>query len=144
MAARAHGHGFAARTSVNRAGKVACTAARAIVTSPDSSGWRSASSESRPNSGASSRNKIPMCARLTAPGRITPAPPPTIAAFDDVWCGAQNGGTVQQPRPRRQLPATEWIDVTSIAAAVSSIGRIVGSRSASIVLPAPGGPSSDR
>ena len=46
-AAFAHGPGFAASTRVNRAGKTACVPARAIPTSPDSSGWRSASSTSR-------------------------------------------------------------------------------------------------
>ena len=129
---------------MNRAGNRAWAVARAIATSPDSSGCRSASRTSRLNSGASSRKRIPRCARLAAPGRISPDPPPTIAAFDDVWCGAQNGGTVTRPSPGFSAPATEWIDVTSIAAVASSRGRIVGSRSASIVLPAPGGPSSDR
>jgi elongation factor P hydroxylase len=36
--ALAHGHGFAASTSVNLAGNRAVTAALAITTSPDSSG----------------------------------------------------------------------------------------------------------
>ncbi len=43
----AHGHGLAAMTRVNRAGKVACVDARAITACPDSSGWRRASSTSR-------------------------------------------------------------------------------------------------
>jgi len=38
--------------------------------------------------------------------------------------------------PDGSAPATECIDVTSSAAAGSSLGRIVGSRSASMVLPA--------
>ena len=101
----AHGHGLAARTRVNRAGKTACVPARAITTSPDSSGWRSASRTSRWNSGASSRKRIPRCARLRgARADDTPLPPPTMAAIDDVWCGAQNGGTRQQPGARRQAP----------------------------------------
>ena len=61
-----------------------------------------------------------------------------------MWCGAQYGGTVSSPVPGGSWPAMEWIEVTSSAAAVSRLGRIDGSRSASMVLPAPGGPSSDR
>jgi hypothetical protein len=30
---------------------------------------------------------------------MTPLPPPTIAAIDEVWCGAQNGGMVISPVP---------------------------------------------
>src|SRR5690606_16603793 len=41
--AAAHGHGFAARTSVNRAGNRAMPSIRLIRTSPSSSGWRRAS-----------------------------------------------------------------------------------------------------
>ena len=77
---------------MKRAGNRAVTPARATTTSPDSRGWRRASSTSRPNSGASSRNRQPRWARDAAPGRMTPLPPPTIAALLAVWCGAQNGG----------------------------------------------------
>ena len=89
-------------------------------------------------------------AELGLDGRLRPVPGvlPAVAAaehrVDTVVVAAQNGGTSTSPVPGMRAPATEWIDVTSIAAAVSSLGRIVGSRSASIVLPAPGGPSSDR
>ena len=140
----AHGHGLAARTRVNRAGKRAVRPDRAITTWPDSSGWRSASSTSRPNSGASSRNRQPRWASDAAPGRITPLPPPTMAALLAVWCGAQNGGAVSSGLWSGSTPATEWIEVTSRAAAMSSRGSTVGIRSASMVLPAPGGPSRHR
>ena len=53
---------------MNRAGKVAVRAARAIVTQPSSSGWRSTSSTRRSNSGISSRNSTPWWARLISPG----------------------------------------------------------------------------
>src|SRR2546422_8028609 len=41
-------------------------AARAIVTTPSSIGWRSTSSTFLRNSGSSSRNSTPPCARLTS------------------------------------------------------------------------------
>src|SRR5215472_19161881 len=88
------GHGLAASTSVNLAGKRAVSPQRASTTSPDSSGWRSASSTSLENSGASSRNRNPWCANEAAPGCSAPVPPPTIAALVEVWWGAQNGGSV--------------------------------------------------
>ena len=71
-----------------------------------------------------------------------PLPPPTMAALVAVWCGAQKGGSVTSGRSGRSAPATEWIVLTSSAAAGSSTGMIVGKRSASIVLPTPGGPRS--
>src|ERR1700689_26164 len=126
-AARAHGQGFAARISVNLAGNLAVTPDLATTTSPASSGCRSASSTSRWNSGASSRKSTPRWASDAAPGRISPDPPPTIADLDAVWGGAQNGGTATRPAPGARVPATEWIDVTSSADAVSSFGKIVGS-----------------
>ena len=58
-----HGHRFIVATSWNRAGKIAAPAARAIATTPSSSGWRSASSAGRWNSGNSSRSR-----RRGAPG----------------------------------------------------------------------------
>jgi hypothetical protein len=55
--------------------------ARATLTVPVSSGWRSESSTARWNSGSSSRNSTPRCARLISPGR-TLSPPPTSAGID--------------------------------------------------------------
>ena len=74
-------HGFIAAISCTRAGKVTCALARATLTSPVSSGWRRLSSTPRWNSGSSSRNSTPRCARLTSPGR-TRRPPPTRAGID--------------------------------------------------------------
>ena len=54
-----HGHGFMAATSWNRAGYSTRSAARAIATTPVSSGSRSDSSTARWNSGSSSRNRTP-------------------------------------------------------------------------------------
>ena len=55
--------------------------ADATLTCPVSSGWRSESSTARWNSGSSSRNSTPRCARLISPGR-TFKPPPTNAGID--------------------------------------------------------------
>ena len=79
----------------------------------------------------------PVTAR---PGRARPEPPPTRAAMLALWCGAWNGGRRTSRPSGGRTPAIECRAVTSSAAASSSSGRIDGSRSASIVLPAPGGP----
>ena len=114
------------------------------TTTPSSSGWRSASSTERGNSGSSSRSSTPRCARLTSPGRGV-GPPPTIAGAEAPWCGARNGGTATSGRLRMAaVPATEWMRVTSSASSRVSGGRIAGRRRASIVLPVPGGPASRR
>jgi hypothetical protein len=60
------------------------------------------------------------------------------------WCGASNGGRVSSGASDARVPAMEWIAVTSSAACSSSGGRRPGRRSASIVLPAPGGPARNR
>ena len=73
------GVGFIAATSMNRAGSRIVACARAIVTCPSSNGCRNVSSTVRANSGSSSRNNTPRCARLTSPGRGT-VPPPINAA----------------------------------------------------------------
>lgn len=59
---------------MNDAGNVSDIAAREIVTRWSSSGWRKTSRTLRSNSGNSSRNSTPWCAKLTSPGRGT-APP---------------------------------------------------------------------
>ena len=64
-----------------------------------------------------------------------------IAAADAVWCGSTNGGTVTSGAPGASMPATECTAVTSSASAADSGGSSPGSRVASIVFPAPGGPT---
>ena len=61
---------------------------------PASSGSRSASRTSRLNSGNSSRNRMPLCASDTSPGRGT-LPPPTRATDEAEWCGARTGRCFQ-------------------------------------------------
>ena len=139
----AHGQRFIVPTSWNRAGNTARPDARAIETTPSSSGCRSASSVGRANSASSSRSSTPWCARLAYPGRI-PGPPPTTAAVEALWCGARNGGVRIRGCSGGSRPAAEWMRVTSSAASASSAGRIPGSLRASIVFPVPGGPARRR
>src|SRR4051794_23639756 len=75
-----------------RAGKVADSSPRAIVTSPLSRGCRSASMTSVRKRGNSSRKRMPLWARLISPGRTRPVPPPRRLARLASWCGAKNGG----------------------------------------------------
>ena len=76
------GQGFMAAISWKRAGNSARRAARAMVTVPLSSGWRKASSAARGNSGSSSRNSTPWCAREISPGRGGEPPPTSAIALD--------------------------------------------------------------
>ena len=79
-----------------RAGRVTAPWARTIVTDPASSGSRSPSRHARGNSGSSSRNKTPRCARLTSPGRVG-RPPPSRPATETVWCGMRTGARRWSP-----------------------------------------------
>src|SRR5437667_384062 len=124
---------------MKRAGYERLIAARAIVTTPSSIGWRSTSSTFLRKSGSSSRNSTPPCARLTSPGRGYD-PPPISPASEMVWCGARNGRRATSDSPSARTPATEWILVVSSASSRLILGRTVGSRRASIVFPDPGGP----
>ena len=70
---------------------------RESATYPDSNGSRNVCRARALNSGASSRNRMPRCARVIAPGTAMPLPPPTKAAVLAVWCGASNGGMSVMP-----------------------------------------------
>ena len=98
----------------------------------------------RLNSGASSRNSTPRCAFDTHPGRGMPLPPPRIAGAEALWCGASNGGVRTSSRSGVPPAVRERMAVTSMAASSSSGGRMLGSRSASMVFPDPGGPVKSR
>ena len=100
--ANPHGHGFAAATSVKRAGNSTEPPARVTTTRPSSSGWRSASTASRRNSVSSSRNSTPRCASETSPGRNDVLPLPRSPAVEMEWWGARKGRTVRSPRPSQQ------------------------------------------
>ena len=131
------GQGLQAITTMPRAGKVADSSPRAMVISPLSSGWRSASMTSVRNSGNSSRNSTPQCARLTSPGRTRPVPPPSRLALLASWWGAKNGGRVSRSSPGSSAPASEWIAVSSSDSSRRQVGQEPGIRSASVVLPGP-------
>ncbi len=128
--------------SWNRAGNVLARPARAIETRPSSIGCRSASRTSRSNSGSSSRKRTPWSARVISPGDIR-GPPPTIAAYEIVWCGLRNGERRTRP-VIGPSPAADATIVTDRAASSSRGGRRVGTVLASRVLPEPGGPMSSR
>jgi hypothetical protein len=132
-----------AATSSTRAGRWAVNLARLTRMIPSSSGWRSASSTVGENSASSSRKRTPPWARLTSPGRIASVPPPTRATMVAVWWGARNGGRVTMPLWRAS-PAAEWTRVASMATSRPRSGKRPGSRLASMVLPAPGGPTMRR
>ena len=58
-----------------------------------------------------------------------------------MWCGARKGRSVTSDAPGSRRPATECTLVTSIASSTVRGGNSPTRRRASIVLPAPGGPS---
>ena len=125
---------------MKRLGNVTEPETRETVTSPSSSGWRSTSSTSLRNSGSSSRNSTPLCARLISPGRGK-LPPPARPIADTVWCGARNGRCAIIGCSRPVSPATEWISVHWIISSRLISGSMPGRRFAIIDLPAPGGPT---
>ncbi|CDC78934.1 unknown [Clostridium sp. CAG:964] len=112
-----------------------------IVISPFSIGCLSTSIAALENSGSSSKNKTPLCARETSPGFGT-VPPPESPTADTVWCGALKGLVVISPLLAPSKPATECILVVSIDSSKVISGKIDGILLASILFPEPGVPIS--
>ncbi len=83
-----------------------------------------------------------VIARVTSPGDIR-GPPPTIAAYDSVWCGARTGAR-RRSRSNGPSPATDATIVAASASASSRGGSRPGIVRARSVLPEPGGPTSSR
>ena len=137
-----HEHGFIAAMSWNRASYSTTPLARAIWTQPVSIGSRNTSSERRLNSGNSSRNSTPLCAREISPGASC-GPPPTSAAAVAVWCGERNGRTPQLADATGR-PSTDSIAAVASDSASLIGGMMPGRRRASILLPVPGGPTNNR
>ena len=104
-----------------------------------SRGWRSTSRVCLLNSGNSSANKIPLCARLISPG-MGLVPPPTRATSEMVWWGLRNGRHEMSDESCDSLPAMLCICVVSKLSANDSGGSMDGNRFAIIDLPLPGGP----
>ena len=102
-------------------------------------GWRSTSMASRRNSGSSSKNKTPLWAREISPG-IGVEPPPVSPAADTVWWGERNGRVRMSGTCFVIFPEMEYSFVVSMVSSQVISGRMEGSRLASILLPAPGGP----
>lgn len=69
---------MALATNMKEQGNSTVYLARAMVIFLSSSGWRNTSSVFLLNSGSSSANSMPLCARLISPG-CGVAPPPTSA-----------------------------------------------------------------
>ena len=105
-----------------------------------SNGCRSTSSTFLLNSGNSSRNKIPLCAKLISPG-WGKLPPPTMAVCEMVWCGSRKGRWVISDELRFSFPATECILVVSRLSPKESGGRMEGNLFAIIDFPLPGAPT---
>src|SRR3989344_9546670 len=84
------GQGLAAPININRLGKVKVFLAREMVIFPSSIGWRKDSKTSRWNSGNSSKNKTPRCARVISPGRKG-VPPPSKEASEAMGWGEGKG-----------------------------------------------------
>ena len=94
-----------------------------ISTCLSSNGNLNTSSELLLNSGSSSKNNIPLCAKLISPG-FASFPPPISATFDAVWCGFLNGlSTINLFS--FVIPAILCILVTSNASSKFMPGKIV-------------------
>ncbi|RJX18442.1 MAG: recombinase family protein [Desulforudis sp.] len=101
-----NGQGFIAATSMKRAGKRRLVAAREMVTTPSSRGWRITSRTFLRNSGSSSRKSTPLWARDTSPG-LGMWPPPIRPASEMVWCGERKGRITRRGVSLGSMPAVE-------------------------------------
>ena len=63
-----------------------------------------------------------------------------VPAAELVWCGERNGGVTRRLRGRSSSPATDAMLATCSMSAYGSGGSNPASRSASMLLPLPGGP----
>ena len=134
---------FIAAPIMNRAGHVTVPLARLTEMEPSSMGSRRASRTLRLNSGSSSRNKTPLCARLASPGARR-VPPPTRETIEAEWWGERNGRAVTGLKPPESPArlAHEWMRVVSSTSCSVISGSIPGKHRAQSVLPAPGEPTS--
>ena len=137
------GQGFIAPTSMNRAGKIAVRAARAIR---DAALFQRLAQHLQ-HAALELRHLVEEQHAVVREADF--ARPRLRAAADqrdvrDRVVRRPKRPRASRPAPGGSSPATEWIAVTSSASSKVSGGRIPGSRRAIIVLPAPGGPTSSR
>ena len=104
------------------------------MTIPSSNGPLSTSSVLLLNSGSSSKNSTPLCAKLISPG-FGIFPPPTSDTGEIVWCGALYGLMVINGVFFGKTPATLCIFVVSSASSKLKLGKIDGILLAIIVFP---------
>ena len=116
-------------------------AARDKVMRPFSKGSRKASSARRGNSGNSSRNNTPWCAREISPG-FGGDPPPTKATEVAVWCGLRVGRCIHFAISNRPLKLAIAADSSASCKDIS--GRSAAKRCANMDFPVPGGPTNKR
>ena len=126
------------RAGTPRGTRSARARARSCAT-PLSSGSRSASSASRPNSGSSSRNSTPRCASEISPGRGR-LPPPTSAARRRRVMRRAKRRPLRRVRRRSARPRPTRCSRRAALVLARSGGSRPRSRSASMLLPLPGGP----
>ena len=134
-----HLHGFIAATTIIRQGYCTVPLAREICTTPSSIGWRKTSNVSRGNSGNSSRNNTPWCAREISPGNKC-CHQPIKEILLAVWWIARNWRWVIIGNHECSLPTMEYILETSNDSSWVNGGRILIKAFANIVLPLHGAP----
>lgn len=105
-----------------------------IVIIPSSNGPLNTSNVFLLNSGSSSKNNTPLCAKQISPG-FGILPPPTRDIGDIVWCGALYGLVVMSDVFFGSIPATLCILVVSNASSKLKSGKIDGILLAIIVFP---------
>jgi hypothetical protein len=138
------GHGFIAAARRNWAGKVTVPPARLTRITPSSSGWRSASSAprgTRPSRRGRARRGWPMKSRRAA---ATSCPRRRGPRSRRCGAGPGKGGWLTSTPSGSGTPAAECTLVTTSDSSGVSAGSRPGRRSASMVLPEPGGPTISR
>jgi hypothetical protein len=134
-------HGFIAAISWTRAGKVTWALARATVTSPVSSGWRSESSAAL-EFGQFVEEQHAQMRQADLAGPHAQAPAGQRGHRGRMVRAAK--GRARLICPSSSIPATEATSEASSASLGVRSGRMPGRHEAISDLPAPGGPTSRR
>ena len=139
---RAHGHRLQAATTIASAGKSSVRCPRVISTRPSSSGSRSASTALRGELGELVEEEHPAVRERDLARHRRSAAADEALRRDGVMRRAERA--LAWRAARRRCPPALCIRVISSASSKLGGGRIPGRRRASIVLPAPGGPTISR